>query len=384
MYTNYAKHIGADEYLLKWVSTVLKNEIAKESKTTEEVEHILDYMVQCNKKVERMSYAQARKLTEAWDKTQQKKGNNIEELLSDTEVVLDFKDGFKIVKLIGENAYKREGFLMRHCVAGYYGRNVEIYSLRDKENMPHATMEKDQQIKGRGNGDISPKYIDYVIKFLEHIGMTVGDSEMKHLGYMNVEKIQKDLHKDTKFFNKKYLSSEAKLIDIDVDDYMSLDLLDIKPLIEEDSENNLKLKFDIPMLCKLSFEWLSKKKSIFSKEKIILDSSYSSQVATSGDYSKVATSGDSSKVATSGIYSKVATSGDYSQVATSGEASVGANIGIRGQIKGKIETWITLAEYELKNNRYECKLVRSEKIDGKIIKEDTWYRLDNGEFTEVK
>ena len=52
--------------------------------------------------------------------------------------------------------------------------------------MPHCTMEKDKQIKGKGNGDIHPKYVHYIVKFLEHVGMSVSDSEMKHLGYVNV------------------------------------------------------------------------------------------------------------------------------------------------------------------------------------------------------
>lgn len=76
-YLQYAKHIGADENLLKWCKTTLKNAIEKETKTTEEVEHILDYLVLSEKKIERMSYEQALKLTAAWDKTQQKKLENL-------------------------------------------------------------------------------------------------------------------------------------------------------------------------------------------------------------------------------------------------------------------------------------------------------------------
>ena len=140
-YKKYAEHIGADEKLLTWVDSILFNYSEKNKPKIEEVEHILDYLVQCDKKIDRMSYGQALKLTTGWDKTQQKKGVNIKETKKDIEVILDFKDGFKIVKLVGENAYKREGFLMRHCVADYFGKDVEIYSLRDKKNIPHATME---------------------------------------------------------------------------------------------------------------------------------------------------------------------------------------------------------------------------------------------------
>ena len=142
-------------------------------------------------------------------------------------------------------------------------------------------------------------------------------------------------------------------------------------------------ELDLSAFIKASFNFLLEKTS---KSKKV--SGYSSKVATSGNYSQVATSGDYSQVATSGYSSKVATSGDSSQVATSGyscnveikgEKSVGANIGINGIIKGKIGTWITLAEY---NSNYECICVKSEKIDGKKIKEDVWYKLENGKFVK--
>jgi len=117
-------------------------------------------------------------------------------------------------------------------------------------------------------------------------------------------------------------------------------------------------------------------------------SGYNSQLATSGYNSQLATSGDNSKLATSGYNSQLATSGDYSQLATSGDNSkleingqnsVGANIGVNGIIKGKIGTWITLAEYDCQG---KCLCVKSAKIDGKKIKEDVWYKLENGKFTE--
>lgn len=72
---------------------------------------------------------------------------------------------------------------MKNDYTGYADSGKEIYSLRDADNMPHCTMERDQQIKGKGNGDIHPKYIDYVVRFLEHMDMKVRDSEMEHLGY---------------------------------------------------------------------------------------------------------------------------------------------------------------------------------------------------------
>lgn len=137
MYKEYAKHISTNDFVLKWVDTTLKNYLEKNKPETEEVEHIIDYLAQETKHISKMSYDSAKSNAEKWLKTQIKKGNNIKELEEDTKTILDFGDGFKIVQLIGENAYKREGFLMSHCVASYYGKSVEVYSLRDKDNIPH-------------------------------------------------------------------------------------------------------------------------------------------------------------------------------------------------------------------------------------------------------
>ena len=145
-------------------------------------------------------------------------------------------------------------------------------------------------------------------------------------------------------------------------------------------------KLDLNQFIKASFDFLYE-----NAEKT---SGNNSQVATSGYNSKVATSGDNSKVTTSGNYSQVATSGDNSQVATSGynskvalygDNNVGANIGVDGIIKGKIGSWITLAEYEYDNfGNYICVCVKSAKIDGVKLKENVFYKLINGEFAEVK
>ena len=104
------------------------------------------------------------------------------------------------------------------------------------------------------------------------------------------------------------------------------------------------------------------------------------QQASRGYNSKLASSGDYSQLASSGYSSQLASSGYSSQQIITGENSVSANIGIGGETKGVIGTWITLAEY---NDKNECILVKADIIDGKKIKEDTWYSLKNGEFTEV-
>lgn len=133
----YAEGKEANQELITW----LENKIP-ENVSQAEVEHIIDYIVAKPKNLERATYEQQKKMAEKWTQAMIKKGENIKETKKDTEVVLDFKDGFKIVKLIGKNAYEREGKIMRHCVASYFSKDDEIYSLRDKDNIPHATMSK--------------------------------------------------------------------------------------------------------------------------------------------------------------------------------------------------------------------------------------------------
>lgn len=113
-------------------------------------------------------------------------------------------------------------------------------------------------------------------------------------------------------------------------------------------------------------------------------SNNSSPAATSGDRSHAATSGDHSHAATSGDSSHAATSGDYSPAATSGKDSIAAAIGRNSKAKSSIGNWIVLAEYgEWKGNTYPVPCVKCAKIDGEILKPDTWYKLQNGEFVEA-
>ena len=105
---------------------------------------------------------------------------------------------------------------------------------------------------------------------------------------------------------------------------------------------------------------------------------------TNCDNPKNAASGYYSQLAASGYYSQLAASGDSSQLAMSGKNSVGANIGIRGRAKGALGCWIVLAEWEHRGDVGWVPLcVKAGKIDGEMLKPDTWYTLANGEFSEV-
>ena len=111
----------------------------------------------------------------------------------------------------------------------------------------------------------------------------------------------------------------------------------------------------------------------------------SAQLASSGDYAQLASSGDSAKLASSGDYAKLASSGDYAQLASSGCGAVIAGIGESNTAKGKKGSWLVLAEWGYNDieRKYIPVCVKAAQIDGAVIKEDTFYKLENGEFKEA-
>ena len=123
-------------------------------------------------------------------------------------------------------------------------------------------------------------------------------------------------------------------------------------------------------------------------------SGYSAQIGSSGDFARIGSSGDSAKIGSSGDFAQIGSSGDFAQIGSSGDS---ARIGSSGKdcviccaghnsvVKAKKGSWITLAEWEYseEKERYIPKCVKTEFVDGERIKEDTLYKLIDGEFVEV-
>ena len=126
-------------------------------------------------------------------------------------------------------------------------------------------------------------------------------------------------------------------------------------------------------------------------------SGYSAQIGSSGNSAQIGSSGDSAKIGSSGNYAQIGSSGDHAKIGSSGDSAkigssgdaakiditgndtVACGIGKNTIIKGKLGTWITLAEYN-QDNKPIC--VKSAQVDGKSLKEDVYYILLNGEFNE--
>ena len=111
----------------------------------------------------------------------------------------------------------------------------------------------------------------------------------------------------------------------------------------------------------------------------------SAQIGSSGDYAQIGSSGYSAQIGSSGYSAKIGSSGDYAKIESAGEDSVICCAGHGSAVNAKAGSWITLAEWEYSEakNEYVPKCVKTEYVDGERIKADTWYKLIDGEFTEV-
>ncbi len=121
-------------------------------------------------------------------------------------------------------------------------------------------------------------------------------------------------------------------------------------------------------------------------------SGYNAKIGSSGGYAKIGSSGYNAKIGSrgynaqigsSGDYAQIGSSGDYAQINSSGKNSVVMCAGHGSIAKAKKGSWITLAEWKFENGESIPICVKTRKVDGRHIKEDTYYKLENGKFVEV-
>ena len=100
---------------------------------------------------------------------------------------------------------------------------------------------------------------------------------------------------------------------------------------------------------------------------------------------------NSAKIGSSGDCAKIGSSGDYAKITSIGKNSVVMAAGYNSIARAKIGSWITLAEWVKTGEKNENgfyiwipKCVKTEYVDGERIKENTFYKLVDGEFKECE
>ena len=110
----------------------------------------------------------------------------------------------------------------------------------------------------------------------------------------------------------------------------------------------------------------------------------SAQIGSSGNSAKIGSSGNNAQISSSGDYAQISSSGDSAKIGSSGKDSVIMCAGYDSKAKAAIGSWITLAEWKRIEDVWKPICVKTEQVDGKRIKADTYYKLIDGEFEEIE
>ena len=145
---------------------------------------------------------------------------------------------------------------------------------------------------------------------------------------------------------------------------------------------HIKAKLGLKGFIKACIDFTLEKTKIEEIEDDIENDNNSAQIGSSGYSARIGSSGDSAQIGSSGNSAKITSKGKHSVVMAAGYQS---------QAKAKKGSWITLAEWVRTDDKDEkgfCiwipKCVKTEYVDGERIKEDTFYKLVDGEFKEAE
>ena len=109
----------------------------------------------------------------------------------------------------------------------------------------------------------------------------------------------------------------------------------------------------------------------------------SAQIGSCGDFTQIGSSGNYAKIGSRGDSARIGSSGNFAKITSEGYHSVVMAAGYNSIARAKKGSWITLAEWNEKDGHtWTPKCVKTEYVDGERIKEDTFYKLVDGEFTE--
>ena len=155
------------------------------------------------------------------------------------------------------------------------------------------------------------------------------------------------------------------------------------------SKIRINAEIGITGLFKAGIEWIKeetnpktiKKETELNGDCFIQDGA---QIGSSGDGAKIGSSGYGAKIGSSGDGAQIGSSGYGAKIDSIGNDAVICCTGSDSIAKAKIGSWITLSEWKFSSSkkRFIPICVKTEYVDGKRIKEDTWYKLIGGEFVE--
>ena len=153
---------------------------------------------------------------------------------------------------------------------------------------------------------------------------------------------------------------------------------------------SVKAEIGIAGIIKASVEYI--KKQVDWENYNATNTGDQSAATNTGNYSAATNTGNRSAATNTGYQSAATNTGNRSAATNTGyqsaaivegKESIALATGINSKAKGKIGCFIVLAEWKEINYEYHIVDVKSAKVDGKNIKEDTFYTLKDGTFVEA-
>ena len=148
------------------------------------------------------------------------------------------------------------------------------------------------------------------------------------------------------------------------------------PLDERDNDSKRVTK-KLSIGGELSFRGLIEAAVKFTFDRAI----WSDSDKATGDYGAAYATGGKGAASATGDYGAASATGGKGAASATGEDSVAMASGQNGKAKACLGSWIVLAE---RDRNWKIQGMRCAVIDGEILKPDTYYTLQNGEFVKAE
>jgi len=259
--------VELQKHEVQWLAT--QYEAARKAKPSakfpdvRELRGVLDYLHQETPNLDTLTWPEAVKNSAEWHKSFVKEVPMGKYETKD--VVMEFDNGWSMVKVPTEHDLDVEGEFMGHCVGGDdYARKVSkgkctIYSLRDPKNEPHVTIEVDEtrkdyrpgrggkpkereviQVQGKQNEAPVEKYHGMLEKFFVREGLHLQD---KTYSYNKSPETHRAILSEEKWLSNAYRVAESKHLSPEVAEHL---FEKIKPylLMKEHSKDKASVRED--------------------------------------------------------------------------------------------------------------------------------------------
>ena len=200
-----------------------------------------------------LSYVEFQRQSDQWHKERYEKSKSMK---YKTPVTAGEQVGDMFMVTLTEEDEVAEGKNMQNCIGDmcFVGPDNDIYSLRDKKNRPHVSIEikdgKVSQIKGKQNKTPVPVYINYIVKwFLMHPEIDLGKLDGMRINKQQILMLIDRLKPDTLLDRSVAIGSwdlTKKAIDMGAKNYIDIlytcilnDRLDFLKFFVEEKKTNI-------------------------------------------------------------------------------------------------------------------------------------------------